>query len=92
MKVVYKYPVPLLDNFTLPLPDGAEILHVAEQGPSAPYLWALIDPTAPTRLRTFRLAGTGHNIFQPVANKHVATFFVNGGGLVFHLFDVTPQF
>jgi len=91
VKIVYKYPVPLVDIFMLSLPEGAEILHVAEQAPRQPFMWVLVETTAPVQLRTFRLAGTGHSIFQPVARRHVATFFLDGASLVFHLFDVTPN-
>lgn len=85
---VYKYQIPSSANFSLELPRGAEILHVAMQHDS-PCFWARVDPARPTELRTFMLVGTGHPI-NPVAGfkaVHHGSFFMQGGVFVFHLFE-----
>lgn len=85
---VYKYPLPIarLDRFELELPVGAELLHVDVQG-AVPQLWALVDPNAETQRRTFILRGTGHEITDTII-RHIGTFLVSGGALVFHLFEI----
>lgn len=91
MLSVYKYPVKI-DGcyFTLDLPRGAKVLSVAEQHGSV-QLWALVntDRDAPTDRRMFRFAGTGHQISDEIESlAHVSTFFMEGGSLVFHVFEV----
>jgi hypothetical protein len=87
VKRVYKYALPVEDIFTLTLPFGAELLHVDEQH-GAPCLWALVNPDATSEQRRFRLAGTGHPIEIAKPMRHVGTFFLHGGELVFHLFEI----
>lgn len=65
----------------------------------APYLWVIVDEQAPRdQPRRFRLAGTGHklDVVDPSYNpspdncgRYVGTFQLDGGALVFHLFEVT---
>ncbi len=81
---VFKYAVPVTDYFYIDLPRGAELLTAQVQA-GEPQLWARVDDDAPTEQRHFRLVGTGH----PAADtgKHVGSFQMHGGGLVFHLFE-----
>jgi hypothetical protein len=91
---VYKYGFAIEDDVTITMPQGAEILHVAAQGPDA-CVWARVDPDAAPEKRQFRLAGTGHDLPDTVrpdgypALAHVGSFLMAGGALVFHLFEVT---
>ena len=94
MMRVYKYWIPIEDQFTLALPLGAQVLDVQMQGDAA-QLWALVDPalmgpTAPCEAREFILRGTGHDIDLPgpSALSHCGTFQMQGGALVFHVFEV----
>ena len=88
---MWKFPIPPTFDFSLGLPEGAEILHAAEQhGDYA--LWALVDPAMPRERRSFRLFGTGHpipDVAEPGEPRleHVATFLADGGALVWHLFE-----
>ncbi len=85
---VYKYEVPLEDDFVLWLPTGAQLLSFQAQYDN-PCLWALVDPDARTEKRGFRLAGTGHKIdLDPAALRFVGSAQFQGGALVFHLFEV----
>lgn len=88
-RAVWKFPFRVDDSFEVSMPAGAEVLHVEAQF-ETPCLWALVDPTAAKVLRRFRLAGTGHPISIPPRRefKHVGTFMLGGGSLVFHLFDL----
>jgi hypothetical protein len=86
MRQVFKYDLPADYEFSLVLPRGAELLHVAGQH-DRPRLWALVDPEAGFETRRFRLAGTGHPIVEEKL-KHVGSFMMNGDTFVFHLFEV----
>lgn len=88
MQSVYKYPVSVHDIFTLELPEGARVLTVQAQGGAGVFLWALVDPDAPVEERAFRLAGTGHPINETNVLKYINTFQLQGGALVFHLFEM----
>jgi hypothetical protein len=89
---VYKYPVEVVDVFTMRMPKGAELLCVQVQN-GRPYLWArvVIDAGHPSTERSFRLAGTGHLIEGRMPSDsdgdYVGTFQLRDGALVFHVFD-----
>lgn len=88
MSVIWKYGIPLADAFTLELPRGATLLHVDEQR-GTPQLWAMVVPGRDKEKRTFVLLGTGHTSpHSPDSLKHIGTFQLEGGALVFHLFEV----
>ena len=85
MKVIYKYRVQIEDTFTLELPRGSQILDVQTQD-GHPCVWVLHDPTAPTCTVAFRLYGTGQLIDNLDGYRHVGSFQLKDGLLVFHLF------
>jgi hypothetical protein len=96
MHSVYKYPIPVEDEFTISMPTGAVVLTVQTQrrgqgglAREEPNIWALVDPTAPHEPRHFRLAGTGHPIEEEELGRYVGTFLVRDGQLVFHVWEVT---
>jgi hypothetical protein len=90
MQQVWKYELSIHklqpnDLITIQLPVGADILTVHEQHGSI-CLWALVNTNATKIERTFRIAGTGHNL----ANgnfKYIGTAFLEDGALVFHVFE-----
>lgn len=90
---VYKYAIPSADRFTLDLPFEAQILHVGTQPVGTqgarPYLWALVNPTAPVGPVHFLLRGTGHDIETVGDLTYRGTFTLHYDALVFHLFEVT---
>lgn len=87
MLKVFKYPIPINDDFEMKLPRGAQILHIdSQQG--QPMLWALVDPGALKETRRFRFAGTGHEIIENPENLiHRGTFKLHGDALIFHIFE-----
>jgi len=89
IKKIYKYAIPITDDFHIPLPEGSEILTVQVQH-EIPNIWVLFDKDAPMKNRHFRLAGTGHEIDMSKYYKFVykGSFQMAQGQLVFHLFDV----
>jgi len=87
MMQVWKYPLPQHDEeFSVEMPEGAEVLTVRLQGGN-PMLWARVKPSAPLTRRRFRWTGTGHPI-DPNAGKYIGTLMLAGGRLVFHIFEV----
>lgn len=87
MKRVYKYPV-APGTFSHIMTERVDMLDVQIQHGEA-QLWALVDISAPEQWRHFITAGTGHNIEQRVIG-HVGTFQLDGGDLIFHVFEVHP--
>ena len=91
MKTIYKYTIPVEDNFSLELPKGAEILTVQEQHGS-PQIWALVNPdTSFTETRNFRLAGTGHLIEEKEGLEYIGTFQLSDGAFIGHLFEMKRE-
>lgn len=100
MQVIWKFklrPAPDVNEFELPR--GAQVLTVQVQR-GEPHMWVLCDPspTAPKTLRRFVVVGTGHEFELPnfelsngpvMFNGYVGTFQLEGGALVFHVFEVT---
>lgn len=85
---VFKYELNK-DREELIMPAGAEILSAQGQRDKI-CLWALVDPSKPpSKKRTFRVVGTGHEIAEPKeALEYIGTGQIFGGGLVFHIFEV----
>ncbi len=85
MKTIYKYPLKIDTAQRVSMPEGAELLDVQCQAGVGPCLWALVDTDKPHVARKILIHGTGH----PAENigKHIATFQMHGGGLVFHAFE-----
>ncbi len=54
----------------------------------APFIWALVDTDAPEEARVFHVRGTGHP--ADALGRYVGTFQIDGGALVFHLFEGEP--
>lgn len=89
-KTIWKFKLETTDNQEIEMPIGAEILTVQTQGEN-PYLWALVDPEAEKETRTFEVFGTGHPIHcdMGVSRNHISTYQLQGGSLVFHVFEYT---
>jgi hypothetical protein len=86
---VWKYPIPIADEFVLRMPRDAELLFVATQDEQG-CLWARVITDDRVRLedRRFHLRGTGHLI--DLDSKYVGSFILRGGAIVFHLFEAAP--
>ena len=82
---IWKYALPLRDLAEVSMPAHARIIHVGTQN-EAPFLWAVVDPAAPHKIRHLRVAGTGH----PLGNvgPYVGSFMLGGGAPVFHVFEM----
>lgn len=60
-RVIFKYQMPVLEEFTMELPEGAQILRVEDQGGMF-WMWAMVNTEAPTETRCFRAFKTGAKI------------------------------
>ena len=86
---VWKYELPIADEFSLELPKGAKIIHAGQQESDHWCIWAVVDPDVPTESRTFRFAGTGHEIDElPEKLVHIASW--QRWPFVWHAFEVLP--
>lgn len=52
-RVIYKYQMPVLEEFSMRLPRGAEIIRMADQGGMF-WLWAVVRTDVPDEVRRFR--------------------------------------
>jgi len=88
MRTIYKYKLPVGDEFALEMPAGAEVLTVQMQD-DQPFIWALVNTDHSPQLRQFLVLGTGHDCSDTriCATNYVGTFQLLGGRLVFHLFE-----
>ena len=89
MKVIYKYPVPIVDRFSLNLPRGAQVLSVQMQYDN-PQMWVLQDTNTdvPPKPRKFAVFGTGHQIPADLSLHHLGTIQMVDGALVWHVFEI----
>lgn len=85
-KVIYKYPVPLVDEPAVQLPRYAQVL-TAQVQHGALQLWALVDPSEPVDAVQLRIVGTGHAFADADQWRYLSTFQLNGGALIFHVFQ-----
>lgn len=81
---IWKFPLTVTDEQVIDIPAGAKLLSVQTQL-GIPCLWALVEPTNRKEKRRFFMNGTGHEVDH--ACPFIGTFQINGGILVFHLFD-----
>lgn len=90
MKTIWKFELKVTDRQAILLPPNSEPLSVQVQK-GAVCLWAMADDKAPaTEPLKIRILGTGHPIIGSIG-RHLGTFQLSGGDLVFHAFVDTAQ-
>ena len=87
---IWKYTLEVTYLQQLKMPRNAKILSVQTQG-GAPQLWALVDESAEKEPRHFATYGTGNSLPERADGfgEFVGTYQLQGGALVFHVFEVT---
>jgi len=87
-KTIWKFELEPIDRQIIEMPVNAEILTVQIQN-ETPCIWALVDPTKLTEIRVIEIFGTGHKMYYDIKNdrKHLGTYQLYGGSLVFHVFE-----
>ena len=84
--VVWKYSL-TKERTMLNMPVGADVLDVQEQL-GVIQLWALVNPEYAKEFRNFLVVGTGQPISTKFDLKHVSTILLQGGTLVYHVFEI----
>lgn len=85
MRTIHKFAV-LARPFDLRLPKGAKVLTVQIQH-GRPEMWVLLDTNNERERRTFVTLPTGNEIPDDINLDYIGTFQLDGGSLVFHLFE-----
>ena len=85
MKTIYKYPFEVKNEFTLAMPEGAQVL-TAQLQREAPCIWAIVDIDNHMVEHKFILLGTGRTFLEE-GLKYISTF--QQRPFVWHLFEVT---
>lgn len=86
MKRIFKYTLNPVNQSSLSLPKGAQLLSIHEQR-GAICLWALVDEEEATR-ETFHFViyGTGRP-FEELTGPFLGSVHLNDGAYVFHVFQ-----
>jgi predicted metal-binding membrane protein len=84
---VWKFQLRIEDLQSVAMPDGAEIIGVADQNDIL-CMWAIVDPDAAPVVRTFAIVGTGQPIPPHAVYVHSAR--MRDSLLVWHVFEVWP--
>lgn len=86
MKTIWKWSIDRVVE-TIPMPRGADVVHVGHDPAGILCIWAEVDSDAPLEDRVFEVFGTGHDLPAESAT-HLSTWV--DGDLVLHLYEVTP--
>ena len=86
MKKIWKYEIPIAEEFVLDLPFGADILAVHTQR-DKPMIWAMVDSFNSIENRKFSVQATGPE-FKEYDKVYIGTFYLAQESLVFHLFEI----
>jgi hypothetical protein len=82
---IWKYPIPITDEFEIELPRNALVLCVQMQL-DTPCIWVKTSGNDDKEKRKFAIIGTG-NPFDAYGLVYVGTFQQYMGALVWHLFE-----
>lgn len=69
-RVIFKYQMPVLEEFTMKLPAGAEIIRVADIDGMF-WMWAVVNTNTPDEVRKFRAFKTGAKMPDGVPLRYV---------------------
>lgn len=90
-RVIFKYQMPVLEEFTMILPQGAEIIRMQDQGGMF-WLWAVVRTDVPDEERKFRAFKCGGKIPDDIELRYVgfcAVFVQQELGL--YIFEELPK-
>jgi hypothetical protein len=87
MQAIWKFQLRYADKNVIAMPKGAKVLCVQSQK-EVPCVWAVVPDTDAEVMqeRTFTIYGTGHQ-HESISGEYVGTFQLQGGALVFHVFE-----
>jgi len=81
---IWKTALKAIDVQDIEVPEDAELLTARDQHEQL-CIWFKCDPSKPKTKRRIVICGTGHP--APEGAKYVGTGFLQGGQLVFHVFE-----
>lgn len=83
---IFKFPLPVADEYTIRIHAGAQILSVGQQDNNM-YLWALVNTVNPYVDYGIAIRGTGHSA-NTLDNrvKFLGSVHLYSGQVVFHVF------
>jgi len=91
MKVIWKYPLEIIDVQKVYMQEGSEILSVqAQHGKLC--LWAICNSHLPDGVaRVIEIIGTGNPVAEndELTRTYIGTAQMSGGALVWHVFERT---
>ncbi len=85
MRTIYKWPLHYTDVQVLPVPEGTEFLHIAEQN-GILMIWGWCDSDNPLEDRTLAVIGTGNPGPTSDEARYIGTALMHTG-LVWHVFE-----
>lgn len=88
-EIIYKYPLEVIDEQMVAMPEGARILSAQWQGRGL-VAWAVVDPLAKPVQRRVRVVGTG-NPMPEFDGSYVSTVQEPGRPFVWHVFADRPS-
>lgn len=85
---IWKYLLPIQDEYVVEMPDGATILSV-DMDPAGRHLavWASVWPDRPQTPHRFYVRGTGHPLGLALSTRFIGTAIDRATGLVWHVID-----
>ena len=86
MTTIWKFSLVVVDEQSIEMPYGAEILTVQMQK-GIPCLWAKVDPQNKITTRKIAMHGTGHTCREDLG-KYIGSFQMHNENLIFHTFEV----
>jgi hypothetical protein len=91
MSVIYKYNIPVADEFELDMYEDSKIL-TFQMNNRVPCIWAIVNTNFNMIKRYFKIIGTGH-IFKDKNLNYIGTAQEDSkiGILVWHLFEVINE-
>ena len=86
MHQIYKYPLDIMSDQSIELPESAQILSVKAQRDRL-VLYALVDSSKVNVSRHIEIFGTGHPIFLCASQKYIGSVVMPTQDLVWHVFE-----
>lgn len=74
--IIYKYQMPVMEDFIMNLPVGANIIRVADIEGML-YLWAIVNPDLPSEPRRFMAYKTGSPMTEDYGLEYIGFCAIN---------------
>lgn len=85
---IWKFPLEIVDEQLIDVPEGARILSVALQFEQL-CVWAIVEVDAEMVPHRFSVRGTGHAVTGD-EGTFIGTVQMGGGALIWHVFEAKP--